>query len=186
MIIKFFLWGDERNAISKIHAGTLSLKLEDFSGKSAFSMIFEVMRSISVCEHHNKSKKSFSREFIFFSKNFNFYDFLTINGQPTAYHLGSMAKFEPFLADFSFKNSVFYRILKVMRCIPACEHHIEPKICFSRGYIFFSKNFNFYDVLTINGQPRAYHLDSMAKFEQFLADFSLLIPSFGQKSTKKW
>ena len=108
-------------------------------GKVLFFMIFEMMRSILVCEHHNMSKICFSRDYIFFPKNFYFYDFLTIHGQPMAYHLGSMAKFGPFLADFSVKNSVFYCFLEVMRSIPACEQHNRSKICFSRDYIFFRK-----------------------------------------------
>ena len=69
------------------------------------------MRSIQTCEHHNRSKICFSRDYIFFSKNFYFYDFLTIHGQPMTYHLGGMAKFGPFLADFSLKNSDFYCFL---------------------------------------------------------------------------
>ena len=157
----------------KFHAGTLSLKLEDFSGKVLFFMIFEMMRSILVCEHHNMSKICFSRDYIFFPKNFYFYDFLTIHGQPMAYHLGSMAKFGQFLADFSPKYSVFYCFLEVMRSIQACEHHNTSKICFSRDYTFFSKNFYFYDFWTIHGQPMADHLGSMTKFGQFLAETSL-------------
>ena len=70
------------------------------------------MRSILAYEHDNKSKTYFSKDYIFFSKNFNFYDFLTIHGLPMAYHLGSMRKFGPFLADFSIKNCVFYCFLE--------------------------------------------------------------------------
>ena len=82
--------------------------LADFSLKNGvFQCFLEVMRSTLACEHDNRFKIYFSKDYMICSKNLNFYDFLTIHGQSMAYHLSSMPQFGPFLADISLKTVFF-------------------------------------------------------------------------------
>ena len=90
------------------------------------------MRPTSACEHDNMFKICFPKDYIFFSKNFNFYDFLTIHGQPMTYHLGGMAKFGPFLADFSLKNSDLYCFWRWCGLYQPLNMIISSKFIFQR------------------------------------------------------
>ena len=133
------------------------------------------MRSIRVCEHHNRLKICFSREYIFFSKNFNFCDFLTIHGLHMAYHLGSMDTFLPFWDDFSVKNNDFHCFLEVIlhdltikkQIIHNALKSIFEKIYFFKEIYLISRKINFGSIVILIGWARPHNPQKLLKNAPF-------------------